>query len=73
MAINIIKNSLIDPIEMTCDECGSVFTFNYDDIEVKICYDVIGYKRKYRHVECPVCKHQCTLVLKDNKNMTRGQ
>lgn len=63
MAIEIIKNTLIDPIEMTCGGCGSVFTFNYEDIEVKTWHDLVGYERKFRYVECPICKYQCTPVF----------
>ena len=33
MAIKIIKNTMIDPIEMTCNNCKSVFTYNFQDIQ----------------------------------------
>lgn len=59
MAIEIIKNTLIDPIEMLCNECGSVFTFNYEDIKISTSQDFFGHEHRFRYVECPVCKYQC--------------
>ena len=35
MAKTIIKNTMVEPTEMTCDECKSVFSYNYQDIESK--------------------------------------
>ena len=67
MAIKIIKNTLINPIEMTCDECGSVFTFNYEDIKTRTSQDILGFERRFRYVGCPVCKHQCTPVFKKDE------
>lgn len=64
MAIEIIKNTLIDPIEMLCNECGSMFTFNYEDIKITTSQDFFGHEHRYRYVECPVCKRQCTPVFK---------
>ena len=57
MAKTIIKNTMIDPIEMTCDECKSVFTYNYQDIESEKELSLFSLSPKYsRFVTCPVCK-----------------
>lgn len=70
MAINIIKNTLIDPIHKTCEECGSEFTFNYDDIQRGTRMSLFGDGMSYRYVVCPVCKHECSfkvVKLEDNQ------
>ena len=53
----IIKNTMIDPIEMTCECCGSVFTYNYEDIVKHTYRDFFGGDRITRVISCPVCKH----------------
>ena len=53
----IIKNTMIDPIEMTCECCGSVFTYNYEDIAKHTYRDIMGIERANRSVSCPVCKY----------------
>lgn len=60
MAIKIIKNTLVDPMNKTCEECGSEFTFNYDDIGRKTTMGVFGNEMSYRYILCPVCKHECS-------------
>ena len=60
MAIKIIKNTLTDPIYKTCEECGSEFTFNYDDIQSGSYIGVFGNTINYRFITCPVCKHRCS-------------
>lgn len=59
MAKTIIKNTMIDPIEMTCDECKSVFSYNYQDIESEKLLSLFSLTPQYtRFVICPVCKHR---------------
>ena len=53
----IIKNTMVDPIEMTCDECKSVFSYNYQDIESEKELSLFALTPRYsRFVVCPVCK-----------------
>ena len=55
----IIKNTMIEPIEMTCDECKSVFSYNYQDIESEKELSLFALTPRYsRFVVCPVCKHR---------------
>lgn len=51
---------LEDSINKTCEECGSVFTFNYDDIERKSYTGIFGNTFTYKSVICPVCRHRCS-------------
>lgn len=55
----IIKNTMVDPVEMTCDECKSVFSYNYQDIESEKELSLFSLSPRYtRFVVCPVCKHR---------------
>lgn len=56
MAIKIIKNTMKEPIEMECENCKSVFEYNYQDIYVKERYGLWGVEHRDRIVRCPVCK-----------------
>lgn len=56
MAIKIIKNTMIDPMEMECKCCKSVFSYNYQDIQVEERYGLFGFEYRDRYVRCPVCK-----------------
>lgn len=56
MAIKIIKNTMVDPIEMKCENCRSVFEYNYQDIQVRKEYSILGFEHRYRVISCPVCK-----------------
>ena len=56
MAVKIIKNTMIDPIEHECENCKSIFSFNYQDIQAEETMSVIGFKNYQRFVVCPVCK-----------------
>ena len=59
MAKTIIKNTMVDPIEMTCDECKSIFSYNYQDIESEKDLSLFSLTPRYtRFVTCPVCKHK---------------
>ena len=55
MAIKIIKNTMEEPIVMECENCQSVFEYNYQDIQVKD-KSTLGIKYRDRVVSCPVCK-----------------
>lgn len=55
MAIKIIKNTMEEPIVMECENCKSVFEYNYQDIQVKD-GSIAGIKKRDRVVSCPVCK-----------------
>lgn len=55
----IIKNTMVEPIEMTCDECKSVFSYNYQDIESEKELSLFTLTPRYsRFIVCPVCKHR---------------
>lgn len=43
MAITIIKNTLVDPINKVCEEYGSEFEFNYNDIERTTDVSLFGF------------------------------
>lgn len=68
MAIKIIKNTLVDPIKNICDECGSEFEFNYNDIERTTDLTLFGSPMSRRYVVCPVCKHECSFKVIKLKN-----
>ena len=51
----IIKNTMTEPIEMTCSLCKSVFSFTFEDIELE---DTLFGFSKLRIVRCPVCKEK---------------
>lgn len=61
--IKIIKNSMQEPITMTCPFCNSVFSYNFEDIRVR---DVQAFALlasiRMRFVECPVCKKDIELT-----------
>lgn len=58
MAIEIIKNTMVDPIEMTCKCCKSVFTYNFQDIQRREESMFLGMSvTTRRYVTCPVCKY----------------
>ena len=57
MSIKIIKNTMTEPIEKTCSECGSVISFTYGDIQRKPVYNFLGMEMaEKRFIVCPVCK-----------------
>lgn len=61
----IIKNTMTEPRETTCEECGSIFSFTYEDIE---CEDAMFGFSKIRIVRCPVCKCGNGLIKINVKN-----
>jgi len=52
----IILNTLEKPVEMTCENCRSIFSFNFEDIERRESETFMGVKMVNRFVVCPVCK-----------------
>lgn len=72
MAIKIIKNTMVDSIEMECKNCKSVFEYNYQDIQVRERTGIFGLEYRDRFVQCPVCKFDNMLnkvELEDNENI----
>lgn len=69
MAIKIIKNTMEEPIVMECENCQSVFEYNYQDIQVKD-RSTLGIKYRDRVVSCPVCKFDN--ILNKVKNVVRN-
>lgn len=63
MSIKIIKNTMTDPIEITCSECGSIISYTYDDIQRKTIYNFLGMDigGVERFIICPVCKSNINL------------
>ncbi|MBR2554764.1 MAG: hypothetical protein IKE94_07895 [Aeriscardovia sp.] len=59
----IIKNTMQEPISMTCPFCSSIFSYNFEDIRVR---DVQAFALlapiRMRFVECPVCKKDIELA-----------
>ena len=56
MAVKIIKNTMIDSIEHECENCKSLFSYNYQDIQAEETTNILGFKNYQRFVVCPVCK-----------------
>ena len=56
MAKTIIKNTMIEPAEMTCPNCNSVFTYTFEDIERRQRPSIIFDTGFDRVMVCPVCK-----------------
>jgi hypothetical protein len=62
MAIKILKNTMEEPIEKTCEFCQSVFSYNYQDIQTDTRNGALGFKYHERFLTCPVCKERLILV-----------
>ena len=56
--IEIIKNSMKEPIKRTCEDCESIFTYNYEDVETERDTNLLGMSYYKRFVVCPVCKYR---------------
>ena len=70
MAIKIIKNTMVEPIEKTCEFCESVFSYNYQDIQTETRRDAFGFQYYERFLICPVCNERiiiATTVIGDKK------
>lgn len=62
--IKIIKNSLTEPITVTCHNCESIFSYTFEDIkraEFSSIFDICGSKTVKKYVICPVCKSDINL------------
>lgn len=62
MAIKIIKNTMEEPIEKTCEFCQSVFSYNYQDIQTETRSGAFGFQYHDRLLICPVCKERIYLA-----------
>ena len=69
MSIKIISNSMTDPIKCICNNCESVFTYNYEDIQRREENNLFGTSYARRFVICPVCTYDIGLQ-KTTLNMT---
>ena len=58
--MKILKNNMTEPIKCTCKECGSVFEFDYRDIQRREEYSIglLGGTVSKRFVICPVCAYE---------------
>lgn len=56
--MKIIKNTLEDPIRCTCNECQSIFEFNYKDIQRRENTLFFGHTEVKRFIICPVCGYE---------------
>lgn len=71
MSIKIIKNTMTEPIEITCPVCKSIFSYTYEDIQRKQSSSFFAslYDSTIRFIVCPVCKSDIDMsarvVLKD--------
>lgn len=61
MSIEIIHNSMTEPIKCVCDNCKSEFTYNYEDIQRREESTFLGTFYTKRFVICPVCKYDIGL------------
>ena len=67
MAIKIIKNTMEEPIEKECRNCGSIFEYNYQDIQRIEQFNFLGVKiSEDRVLVCPVCK---SMIYLDDKTI----
>ena len=49
---------MVDPIEITCENCESVFTYNFQDIRRREESSFLGMNViTKRYITCPVCKY----------------
>ena len=56
MSIKIIKNTMTEPVELTCPVCKSIFAYTFDEIKREEAYNFLGFKVTKRFIICPVCK-----------------
>lgn len=57
MSIKIIKNAMVEPVTVECENCKSVISYTYDDIQRANRYSLLGwYENVERYIVCPVCK-----------------
>lgn len=57
MSIKVIKNTMNEPIEITCPICKSIFSYTFDEVRREDSYNFLGLKDGVkRFIVCPVCK-----------------
>ena len=57
MSIKIIKNTMLEPIEITCPICKSIFSYTFDEVRREETYNLLGMRDSVnRFIVCPVCK-----------------
>lgn len=57
MSIKIIKNTMIEPIEITCPICKSIISYTFDEVRREETYNLFGMRDIVkRFIVCPVCK-----------------
>ena len=73
--MKIIKNTMTEPIKITCPVCKSVLEYTHEDIrreERSNMFFPVGEKFVIRYLICPVCKSTIELgakvVLKEEEN-----
>ena len=70
MSIKIIKNAMEEPVTVECENCKSVISYTYDDIQRENRYNLLGwFDRVDRFVVCPVCKANISV---DKINEAKG-
>lgn len=69
MAIQIIKNTMNEPIEIECETCHSILSYTLPDIK-KIEINVLGMIYYNKGFECPVCKNK---VIIDKAEWKKGR
>lgn len=67
--IEIIKNSMKEPIMRTCEDCESIFTYNYEDVATESDTNLLGMSYYRRFVVCPVCKYR-NMINRVNADVT---
>ena len=58
MAKRIIKNTMTEPQEITCPSCESIFTYTFEDIELRERPFMVLGTVSDRVIVCPVCKRE---------------
>lgn len=65
--IKIIKNTMTEPIQIECENCSSIFEYNFSDIQRKDTPGLFGFPGcSERYVICPVCKADIELKRRRN-------
>lgn len=66
--IKIIKNTMTEPTQIECENCGSIIEYNFSDIHRKDTIGFFGFPGCLeRYVICPVCKNDIELKKRRNK------
>ena len=55
--IKVIKNTMIEPIEVTCPHCKSILSYTYEDLQREATTNILGLSTGVKiYIVCPVCK-----------------